>query len=71
MLHHTKSNGDKKEERRKHWRDRRITPIAVISNDCTVQIMIAEAVCHAGSLMSVVNWLKAKSGGNRTTIIFN
>jgi len=26
MLHHTKSNGDKKEERRKHWRDRRITP---------------------------------------------
>jgi len=26
MLHHNKSNGYKKEERRKHWRDRRITP---------------------------------------------
>jgi len=26
MLHHNKNNGDKKEERRKHWRDRRVTP---------------------------------------------
>lgn len=26
MLHHNKSKSDRKEERRKHWRDRRITP---------------------------------------------
>jgi len=26
MLQHDKSKGDRKEERRKHWRDRRLTP---------------------------------------------
>ena len=26
MLHHNKSKGDNKIERRKHWRDRRVTP---------------------------------------------
>ena len=26
MLHNEKSKGDKKEERRKHWRDRRVSP---------------------------------------------
>lgn len=26
MSYHNKSNGDKTEERRKHWRDRRSTP---------------------------------------------
>ena len=26
MLHHNKTNSDTKEERRKHWRDRRVTP---------------------------------------------
>lgn len=26
MLHNDKSKGDKKEERRKHWRDRRVSP---------------------------------------------
>jgi hypothetical protein len=31
--------------------------------------MIAEVVCHAGSLILVVNWLKAWSGGNKTMIM--
>ena len=26
MLQQNKTNGDKKEERRKHWRDRRVSP---------------------------------------------
>lgn len=44
---------------------------AVISNDFNMQMMIVEAVCHAGSLMSVVSWLKAKSGGKKALIISN
>jgi len=31
--------------------------------------MIAEVVRRAGSPMSVVSWLKAKSGGNQATIL--
>jgi len=34
-----------------------------------MQMMIVEAVCHAGSLMSVVSWLKAKSGGKKALIM--